>query len=175
MLPKRITLLNILFCLYFCVLGQDKIEIHSAKKASIYSAIIPGSGQVYNKKYWKAPIVYLGIGASLYAASWNQTEYLHYRKAFEYRTDNNDNTIDEYEDRYTETNLITIKNYYRKNRDLSYIVAAGVYLLNIIDASVDAHLFNFHINDELSIDIQPQFMGIQNQNIPALSLKLNWN
>ena len=48
-------------------------------------------------------------------------------------------------------------------------------VLNIIDASVDAHLFNFHINDELSIDIQPQFMGIQNQNMPALSLKLNWN
>ena len=58
---------------------------------------------------------------------------------------------------------------------MSYIIAAGVYLLNIIDASVDAHLFNFQINDDLSLDIQTQFMGIQNQNIPALSLKLNLN
>ncbi len=175
MLPKRITLLNILFCLYFCALGQNNVEIHSAKRASIYSAVFPGLGQVYNKKYWKAPIVYLSIGASLYAANWNQNEYLHYRKAFEYRTDNDESTIDDYEDRYTETNLITIKNYYRKNRDLSYIIAAGVYMLNIIDASVDAHLFNFHINDDLSLDLQPQFMDIQNHNIPALSLKLNWN
>ena len=175
MFSKRITLLHILFCLYLSVLGQEKIEIHSAKKASIYSAILPGSGQVYNKKYWKTPIRYLGIGTALYAAKWNQNEYLHYRKAFEYRTDNNDNTIDEYEDRYTETNLITIKNYYRKNRDLSYIVAAGIYLLNIIDASVDAHLFNFQINDDLSFNIQPQLMGIHNQNALAISLKLNWN
>ena len=155
MFSKRITLLHILFCLYLSVLGQEKIEIHSAKKASIYSAILPGSGQVYNKKYWKTPIIYLGIGTALYAAKWNQNEYLHYRKAFEYRTDNNDNTIDEYEDRYTETNLITIKNYYRKNRDLSYIVAAGIYLLNIIDASVSAHLFSFDVSEDLSMNIKP--------------------
>lgn len=175
MFSKRITLLYILLCLYLSVLGQEKTNIHSAKKASIYSAILPGSGQVYNKKYWKPPIIYIGIGAALYAAKWNQTEYLKYRKAFEYRTDNNDNTIDEFEDRYTETNLITIKNYYRKNRDLSYIVAAGIYLLNIIDASVDAHLFNFQINDDLSFNIQPQFTEIHHQNTLAITLKLNWN
>lgn len=175
MFPKRLTLISLLFCIFFCVLGQEKIGIHSAKKASIYSAILPGAGQFYNKKYWKVPVIYLGVGATLYAARWNQNEYLHYRQAFEYRTDNDDNTIDEYVDRYTETNLITIKNYYRKNRDLSYILVAGVYLLNIIDASVDAHLFNFNINDDLSLTVHPQFMALQNQNIPALSFTLNLN
>jgi hypothetical protein len=151
------------------------VDNHSPKKASLYSAMVPGAGQFYNKKLWKIPIIYAGIGTALYAAQWNQKEYLHYREAYEYRTDEDETTIDPYEDQFTESNLITIKNYRRKNRDLAYIITAGIYLLNIIDASVDAHLFKFNVNEDISLNIQPQFMQANYQNIPALSLKLNWN
>ena len=148
---------------------------HSPKKASIYSAIIPGAGQFYNKKYWKIPIVYLGIGSAFYAAQWNRDEYEKFKKAYEYRTDEDETTIDPYVNQYTESNLITEKNSYRKNRDLAYIITAGIYLLNIIDASIDAHLFNFNVHDDISLKIQPQLMQSNHQNTLALSLKLNLN
>lgn len=175
MFPKRITLLFILFTCSFSIYAQIQVDDHSPKKASLYAAIIPGAGQFYNKKYWKIPLVYLSLGSALYVAKQNQNEYLHYRQAFEYRTDEDETTIDPYVDQYTESNLITEKNIRRKNRDLAYIIAAGIYLLNIIDASVDAHLFKFNVNDDISLNIQPQFMQENHQNTLALSLKLNWN
>ena len=151
------------------------MDEHSAKKASLYSAIIPGGGQFYNKTHWKIPLIYASIGTALYTAKWNQKEYLHYKEAYEYRTDTDESTIDIYENQYTESNLITIKNYYRNNRDLAYIITVGIYLLNIIDASVDAHLFKFNVNEDISLNIQPQLMQTSYQNTFALSLKLNWN
>ena len=175
MFPKRITLLLILFACSFSIYAQIQVDNHSPKKASLYSAIIPGAGQFYNKKHWKIPIIYASIGTALSAAQWNQKEYLHYKEAYEYRTDEDEATIDPYEDQFTESNLITIKNYHLKNRDLAYILTAGIYLLNIIDASVDAHLLKFNVNEDISLNIQPQFMQANYQNIPALSLKLNWN
>ena len=175
MFPNQITLLLIFLACSFSIYAQIQEDDHSPKKASIYSAIIPGAGQIYNKKYWKVPIIYTSIGTSFYAAQWNQKEYVHYREAYEYRTDADETTIDPYEDQFTESNLITIKNYHRKNRDLAYIITAGIYLLNIIDASVDAHLLKFNVNEDISLNIQPQFMQANYQNIPALSLKLNWN
>ena len=69
---------------------------HSAKKASIYSAIIPGYGQYYNKKYWKIPIVYASIGTAFYIGKWNQNKYLIYKEAFQFRTDQDETTIDEF-------------------------------------------------------------------------------
>ena len=76
---------------------------------------------------------------------------------------------------YTEANLITIKNYHRKNRDLAYIICAGFYLLNIIDASVDAHLFNFTINEDVTLNIAPSMVHSSFNFQPALSLTLNLN
>lgn len=138
----------------------------------MYSAILPGSGQIYNEKYWKAPLVYVAMGTALYLANWNQKEYLHYRNAYEYRTDGDATTIDDYDGIYTENNLITIKNYHQKNRDLAYIITAGIYLLNIVDASVDAHLFNFNVNDDLSFKLEPKILRLQNQNQYGLALTL---
>lgn len=138
----------------------------------MYSAILPGSGQIYNEKYWKAPLIYAAMGTTLYLANWNQKEYLHYRNAYEYRTDGDATTIDDYDGIYTENNLITIKNYHQKNRDLAYIITAGIYLLNIVDASVDAHLFNFNVNDDLSFKLEPKILRLQNQNQYGLALTL---
>jgi len=177
MFTKRITLSLLLFAYSLFVDAQTMLQEndHSAKKASIYSAIIPGYGQYYNKKYWKIPVIYASIGTAFYIAKWNQNKYLIYKEAFLYRTDQDENTIDEFENIYSEANLITIKNYHRKNRDLAYIVSAGFYLLNIIDASVDAHLFNYNINEDITLNIKP-FMMYSNFNYhPALSLTFSLN
>ena len=173
MLSKRIILLFSLLCFYTSSKSQQIEIIKSPVKASIYSAILPGSGQFYNEKYWKIPVLYAAMATALYVANWNRIEYLSYRKAYQYRTDSDENTIDEYAGIYTEGNLITIKNDHRKNRDLGYIIMVGIYLLNIVDASVDAHLFNFNVNDNLSLRIAPKILRLQNQNQYALALTLN--
>lgn len=173
MFSKRLILLVLVLGFSLKSTAQVLKKERSAKKASIYSALLPGAGQVYNGKYWKVPVVYLSIGTALYVANWNKQEYLHYRQAFEYRTDDDESTVDQYIDIYTEGNLVTIKNYHQKNRDLAYIISAGIYLLNILDASVDAHLFDFNVNDDLAIKIEPKFSRFQNENQFALSLTLN--
>jgi len=173
MLPIRL----ILFCklLLFSLSSNAQIieQTKSPTKASIFSAILPGAGQIYNEKYWKTPVIYIGMGTALFIANWNKNEYQHYRTALANKTDGNDDTVDLYQDIYSESNLITMKNYHRKNRDLGYIITVGIYLLNIIDASVDAHLFNFNVNDNLGIRIQPQISRFQNNNLYALSVTLN--
>tara|TARA_B100001057_G_scaffold469141_1_gene529148 strand:+ start:142 stop:675 length:534 start_codon:yes stop_codon:yes gene_type:complete len=176
MFTKRIALTLILFANSLFIEAQTmKLENHhSAKKASIYSAIIPGYGQYYNKKYWKIPIVYASIGTAFYIGKWNQNKYLIYKEAFQFRTDQDETTIDEFENIYSEANLVTIKNYHRKNRDLAYIICAGFYLLNIIDASVDAHLFNFTINEDISLKVEPSMIHSNLNLNPALSLTLNF-
>ncbi len=176
MFTKRITLSLLLLVLSLFADAQTMKQEnnHSAKKASIYSAIIPGYGQYYNKKYWKIPIVYASIGTAFYIGKWNQNKYLIYKEAFQYRTDQDETTIDEFENIYSESNLVIIKNYHRKNRDLAYIICAGFYLLNIIDASVDAHLFNFTINEDVSLNIETSMMHSSISINPALSLTLNF-
>jgi hypothetical protein len=166
----QIRLLIILFIFSCSSYGQQKAPLHSSKKASIYS-LVPGGGQFYNKKYWKIPIIYAGIGASLVAAKSNQDNYEIYLNAINNRS--NPNHSDAY-DNYSDSQLATIKNYYRKNRDLSYIIAAGIYIINIIDASVDAHLNGFNISDDLSLQIAPVINTgpIQNNTVLTLTLKL---
>ena len=167
---------NLLYSLLTFSLSSNAQVLEQTKspaKSSIYSAIIPGAGQVYNKKYWKAPLIYLSISTALYISNWNKKEYLHYKQALNYRTDADETTIDAYTAVYSESNLLTIKNYHRKNRDLGYIITAGIYLLNILDASVDAHLFNFNVNDELGIQVQPIISRFQYENLYALSLTIN--
>lgn len=153
----------------FCY-AQQKETLRSPRKASLYS-ILPGAGQLYNKKYWKIPIIYAGIGTSLYAAKKNNDNYLTYLNALNSRSDNEGET-DQFEN-YSDSQLITIKNYYRKNRDLSYIIAVGIYLFSIVDATVDAHLFNFNVSDDLSLHIAPPINMEMQQELPLISLKFN--
>jgi hypothetical protein len=154
---------------------QKNEKTHSPRKASIISAILPGTGQYYNKKYWKIPIVYLSMGTALYIAKWNQNQYQIFRKAFEYRTDELEETVDSYENQYSELNLVTIKNYHRKNRDLAYIITAGLYALNVIDACVDAHLFNFNISEDLTFHLSPINMNDEQSFPDIFSITLNIN
>lgn len=133
----------------------DTVKKHSPKKATIYSAILPGLGQIYNRKWWKVPILYAGFAGVGYAIGFNQKYYLDFRQALKDRIDDDPNTIDPYVNKYSAANLDELQQYYRKNRDLSYIILGAVYVLNIIDANVDAHLFDFDVSNDLSMNIKP--------------------
>jgi hypothetical protein len=139
---------------------KQKDTLHSPKKAAIYSACLPGLGQAYNKKYWKIPIIYAGLGGLAYGAAWNHKYWKQYHNALLIRYDDDPATIDEFDGEYSDNDLVTLKNYYSRYRDLCIIGMAAVYTLNILDAAVDAHLFYFDVGPNLSMRIEPQiYMG----------------
>ena len=145
---------------------------HSPRKATIYSAILPGLGQVYNKKAWKVPLVYAAIGGCLYTAIWNNQQYGIYHDELVYRQDNVGLTLDSDLTKYTDANLLELSNYYVKWRDNFYIFTALAHLLNIVDANVDAHFMNFNVSEDLSLNIKP--ISIYSEwNKPILGLSIN--
>ncbi len=129
-------------------------EIHSPKKASML-ALVPGLGQIYNKKYWKLPIVYAGFGLTAFLGTTNRTEYIKYNNAYKCSVIEGEDCTNDLAQKYTSDELGTIKDYYRRNMELSFIVMGAWYVLQILDASVDAHLYYWEIDDDLSVDIQP--------------------
>jgi len=134
-------------------------KTHSPHKATIYSMILPGLGQAYNKKYWKIPIIYVGFGVFYYFISFNQKEYQKWRDAYYHAlvNDGSEPPVNEYEELYGSRTdiLLDQKNYYRRNRDLTYIFTGIWYLLNVIDATVDAHLFTWEVDENLSLKWEP--------------------
>lgn len=136
----------------------------NSTKATWYAIIFPGGGQIYNRKYWKLPILYGGFAGCAYALNWNNTMYKDYAQAYRDLKDNNPNsnsylellppnaTIDKAR---LETLLKNRKDRFRRYRDLSIIAFIGVYALSIIDAYVDAELSNFDISPDLSLRIEP--------------------
>ncbi len=130
-------------------------ERHSPRKATILSAVVPGAGQIYNRKYWKAPIVWAGIGISYSFIRDNTKEYKRYRTAYLALVDEDPATVDEFNGQYDPTEVRRVMEVYQRWRDISYIALAGVYVLNIIDASVDAHFVRFDVSPDLSLNIGP--------------------
>lgn len=133
---------------------------HNPTKATIYSMILPGLGQAYNRKYWKIPIVYAGFGVCYYFISFNDKEYKAWREAYNHSLSDPDNIeppVNDYEAMYGDypNVLKDQKDYYRRNRDLSYIFTGIWYVLNIIDATVDAHLYTWEIDESLSLKFEP--------------------
>lgn len=123
--------------------------IHSPKKATMLSSFLPGAGQYYNKKYWKIPIIYAGFGILGYSVSFNQFNYRYYKDELIRRQQGLGGLNPDLE-RYSNSNLDELQSFYRRNRDLSYIGIALLYVVNVIDATVDAHLFEFDMSDDLS-------------------------
>ena len=149
---------------------------HSPKKASLLSAIIPGAGQVYNKKYWKLPIIYAGAAGLVYSFQFNQSRYVKYRDAYKYRIDDDASTTDDYIGVYSDDNLNTLQKYYHRYRDLTVVGFAALYALNIIDASVDAHLFTFDVSDNLTMKVEPTLINTAGMNhyTGGLTLRLKF-
>lgn len=129
-------------------LKSTDIDPLTPAKAAFYSAILPGLGQAYNKKYWKIPIVYIAIGIPMYYYLDSNKKYNQYRDAYKRRlegyTDDEFNYLDE-------SRLIAGQKFYQRNRDLSALFVVGFYVLNIIDANVDAALIQFNVNENLSL------------------------
>ncbi len=138
-------------------------------KAAFASAILPGLGQAYNKKYWKIPIVYGALGASMYFYLDNNKKYHSVRDAYKRRLAGF--TDDQY-DYLDDARLIQAQRFYQRNRDLSLLVTIGFYVLNIVDANVDAHLMQFNVNDNLSV--APDIYQTDFTTRPNLGLSLNY-
>lgn len=149
-------------------------KIHSVRKATMLSAILPGAGQVYNKRIWKVPIIYGAFGGLIYLVQFNNNRFREFEDALLSRYDNDPTTIDKYQDIYTEDNLKSLSEYYRRNRDLSVIGISLVYVLNIIDAHVDAHLFSFNVDDNLSINWSPVIQPSPDLTSTGLAVRLRF-
>lgn len=127
---------------------------HSPKKAALFS-LIPGGGQLYNKKYWKVPVIYACYGGLAYGFNFNQKEYIIYRNALR----NNLNGVHDAYSVYSEETLDNAYKFYKNRRDLCVIGGIALYLLNIVDAAVDAHLYTFNVSDDLSLNIHPTLIN----------------
>ena len=139
-------------------------EVSQVKKATTLSTICPGAGQIYNKSYWRVPIVIGGMASTIYTIDWNNRGYKRFKTAYALRVDYDKNpgkypggAADEFRGAYSATFLKNLKDSYRRNRDLCILLTAGVYMLQIIDAHVDAHLQDYDISDDLTMNLEPYF------------------
>lgn len=171
----------------------EDVKVQSPKKASIYSAILPGLGQAYNKKYWKIPIIYVGFGAFVYFIDWNNGWYNLYKNAYiDLLVDegfDSEAFIEKYskipqlayvdyenssDKQYIGQRLTKAYESHRRNRDLLIICTGLFYAMNIIDASVDAHLYDFDISDNLSFNWRPSVINIENQRYVSINCSFNF-
>jgi hypothetical protein len=145
---------------------RDMEKHKSPKKAAILS-IIPGAGQFYTQKYWKIPIIYSALITSAYYINDNNDQYKMYKNTYLNRMNGQDDDID-----YTNNELIILKDHYKRNREISVMLFSLTYLLNIIDASVNAHLFEYEVNENLLIQIRPVKMIDSYHTGIALNIRL---
>ena len=151
-------------------LKSNDIDPLTPAKAAFYSAILPGLGQAYNKKYWKVPLVYGAIGTSLYYYSDSNTKYNQYRDAYKRRLEGYTDDKYYYLDK---SRLIAGQKFYQRNRDLSALFVFAFYALNIIDANVDAALIQFNVNENLSV--RPNLYRNDVTLMNNLGLTVNYN
>ena len=152
---------------YIYLIGDAAVNyatnnVSQVNRATTLATICPGAGQIYNKSYWRVPIVIGGFATTIYCIDWNNRGYQRFKKAYRLRYDAEQNpslypngSPDEFGGRYASSFLKNLRNSYRRNRDLCIILTAGIYLLQIMDAHVDAHLRDYDISDDLSVDINP--------------------
>ncbi len=149
-----------------------------AKRALWLALVIPGGGQIYNRKYWKLPIFYGGVVGCIYALTWNNQMYHDYSQAYIDISDNDPNTksysqflhlgkvIDDSNKDYYQDLFRKRKDRYRRYRDLSIFALIGIYALSVIDAYVDASLSEFDISDDLSLRVAPTIISDKNSRNP---------
>jgi hypothetical protein len=155
-------------------------EVSSVKKATTLSTICPGAGQIYNKSYWRVPIVIGGLASTIYTIDWNNRGYQRFKTAYALSVDYEKNpdkypngAPDEFRGAYSSTFLKNLKDSYRRNRDMCILLTAGVYILQIIDAHVDAHLKDFDISDDLAMNLEPYFGTTAVMTKPTLGVNLS--
>jgi len=178
------------FLLISCpVFSQDSLTVgdtvrpHSIRKAILYSAVVPGAGQIYNhiampkgkkKAFWKIPLIYAGLGTTTFFLIQNQTEQKKLKREYnnrQYLTYVNGQDFPEYEP-YDDAGILTLYNQYLNWRDLSILAVGAVYLFQLADAGVEAHFVNFDVSEDLSLNISPVILS---NRTPGLSLALNFH
>lgn len=157
------------------LISKTEIDPLRPSKAAFFSAILPGLGQAYNKKYWKIPIVIGAMTGGILVYDFNNKQYNRYRDAFKRRLAGF--TDDEFFGSGTTAiisndGLIRAQRQFRRNRDVATLVTVAIYALNIIDANVDAHLLQFNVDENLAIS--PHFQYNQMENSSDLGLSVNF-
>ena len=155
-------------------------EVSQVKKATTLSTICPGAGQIYNKSYWRVPIIIGGLASTIYTIDWNNRGYKRFKTAYALRVDYDKNpekypggAADEFRGAYSATFLKNLKDSYRRNRDLCILLTAGVYMLQIIDAHVDAHLQDYDISDDLTMNLEPYFDYLPVGSTPLVGVNMS--
>ncbi|MEH6763440.1 MAG: DUF5683 domain-containing protein [Aequorivita antarctica] len=157
------------------ILPKEEYNPLAPAKAAFYSAVVPGLGQVYNKKYWKIPIIYAGMAAGVYFYKQQDDDYDRFRNAYKRRLAGY--TDDEFYGNGTEAlisddRLINAQKSAQKNKSISIIVTVAFYLLNVVDANVDAHLRQYEVSEDLSL--QPNFDYNQFNTKPQYGMSLTY-
>jgi len=158
-------------------LGYEPYDALAPARAAFYSAVLPGLGQAHNGKYWKIPIAYAGLGVGVYFYLENDKQYDRYRSIYKRRlagyTDD-EFTTPQGTQRVTDDGLIRAQRFYQRNKELSLLVIAGIYALNIIDANVDAHLQQFNVSEDLSLRPAVNFNEYTGKTGYGVSLNFNF-
>ncbi len=156
------TIASYAYFLSDAVVNYSTNDVSDIKKATTLAMVCPGAGQVYNKSYWRLPIVAGLFASTIYVYDWNNRGYQRFKTAYTLRLDYDNNpddypngSIDEFSGSYSASYLQSLRDSYRRNRDFAIILTAGVYLLQILDAHVDAHLKDFDITDDLTLNVEP--------------------
>lgn len=156
------TIASYVFFLGDAAVNYATNDVSRVKKATTLACICPGAGQIYNKSYWKVPFVVGGFATTIYCIDWNNRGYQRFKKAYALRAayDSDPDAYpngspDEFGGRYSASYLKNLKDNFRRNRDLCIIITAGLYILQIVDAHVDAHFKDYDISDDLSMNLEP--------------------
>ena len=186
---RRQVYLGVTIASYIYFLGDAAVnystnDVSNVKKATTLACIFPGAGQIYNKSYWKVPFVVGGFASMIYCIDWNNRGYQRFKTAYARRA-RYENDPTSYTGPLTgdmsiqAKTLKTYKDSYRRNRDLCIILTAGLYVLQIVDAHVDAHLKDYDISDDLSMDLEPMvdypYVPGAGGHRPVFGFNLNFN
>lgn len=155
---------------------KDGYNPLTPSRAAFYSAIVPGLGQVYNKDYWKVPIVFGALATPIYYYSINAKSYKRYRKAYKLREAGlqDEFTLDNGTQLISREGLVSAQKVLKQNRDTSLLTFAGLYVLQILEASVSAHLLQFNVNDKISFDPKLMKEPLSNESYLGLSLNIKF-
>lgn len=198
---QKITIIILLQLLCFGqnIIAQDTMFVSRPVKrefkaepfrATMLATALPGLGQIYNRKYWKVPFVYAGFGGLVYAVGFNTTQYNRFMKGYQDLTDKSAETVS-YIDiiknvdpatydpvthpgafAYYKERMLRQVDYFRRYRDLSYIGIAAWYLFTILDANVDASLFDYDVKDDLELKVAPGLVPVAGQQSPVVNMCL---
>ena len=160
----------------------DTVVHHSIRKAILFSAVIPGSGQIYNhiampkgqkKAFWKVPLIYAALGTTTYFLVNNQLQQKKFKQEYTNRQDDPfylsaDLNLAQYDDQ----GILTLYNQYLNWRDLSILAVGAAYILQLVDAGVEAHFVSFDVSEDLSVTVDPTILAYRT---PGLSLSLNFH